>query len=108
MSTNPQGNAQPTYSITPAILLTMTAVTGMVDAVSFLALGRVFTANMTGNVMLLGFAVGRTPGLSTERSLLALTFFLIGAVLGGRIGVTHAWGGLLFEAGLLGFAGLLA
>jgi uncharacterized membrane protein YoaK (UPF0700 family) len=108
MSTNPQGNAQPTYSITPTILLAMTVVTGMVDAVSFLALGRVFTANMTGNVMLLGFAAGRTPGLSTERSLLALAFFLIGAVLGGRIDLADAWRGLLLEAGLLGVAGLLA
>ena len=33
-------------------LLGLTVVTGMVDAVSFLSLGRVFTANMTGNVWL--------------------------------------------------------
>src|ERR1700756_761857 len=76
MSTNPQGAAQSVDSITPTILMTMTGVTGIVDAVSFLALGRVFTANMTGNVMLLGFALGRTPGLSSQRSFLALAFFL--------------------------------
>jgi uncharacterized membrane protein YoaK (UPF0700 family) len=35
----------------------MTAVTGVVDAVSFLALGHVFTANMTGNIVFLGFAL---------------------------------------------------
>ena len=40
----------------PAILLAMTAVTGVVDAVSFLAMGHVFTANMTRNIVLLGFA----------------------------------------------------
>lgn len=105
---NPQGNAQSTKSITPAILLTMTVVTGIVDAVSFLALGRVFTANMTGNVMLLGFALGRSPGLSVERSFLALAFFLTGAVLGGRIDLPSAWRGLFLEAALLGVAGLLA
>src|SRR5947209_5854024 len=41
-------------------LLILTFVTGMVDAVSFLGLGHVFTANMTGNVVLLGFAVAGT------------------------------------------------
>ena len=41
----------------PAILLAMTAISGIVDAVSFIALGHVFTANMTGNVVFLGFAI---------------------------------------------------
>jgi uncharacterized membrane protein YoaK (UPF0700 family) len=41
----------------PALLLALTAVTGFVDAVSYLALGHVFTANMTGNVVFLGFAM---------------------------------------------------
>ena len=40
-------------------LLGMTAVTGLVDAVSFLSLGRVFTANMTGNILILAFATAR-------------------------------------------------
>src|SRR4051794_12015621 len=67
----------------PTILLGMTAVTGMVDAVSFLALGRVFTANMTGNVVLLGFATGGATGLSVSRSLMSLICFAVGALLGG-------------------------
>ena len=67
------------------ILLVMTAVTGIVDAVSFLTLGHVFTANMTGNVVFLGFALGGAPGVSIPRSLLALVCFLMGALLGGRI-----------------------
>jgi hypothetical protein len=41
----------------PIALLVLTLVTGLVDAVSYLGLGHVFTANMTGNVVLLGFAV---------------------------------------------------
>jgi len=67
------------------VFLGMTVVTGLVDAVSFLALGRVFTANMTGNVVLLAFATARVPGLSMILSSAALVGFLIGAVLGGRI-----------------------
>ncbi|HVI04841.1 MAG TPA: YoaK family protein [Sphingomicrobium sp.] len=67
----------------PAILLAMTAVSGVVDAVSFIALGHVFTANMTGNIVFLGFAIGGVAGLSIWRSLLALAFFMSGAVLGG-------------------------
>ena len=67
----------------PSILLGMTAVTGMVDAVSFLALGHVFTANMTGNVVFLGFAIGGAAGLSISGSLMALICFAVGALLGG-------------------------
>ena len=65
------------------VLLAMTAVSGIVDAVSFIALGHVFTANMTGNIVFLGFAIGGVAGLSVWRSLLALAFFMSGAVLGG-------------------------
>jgi uncharacterized membrane protein YoaK (UPF0700 family) len=68
----------------PYILLGMTAVTGLIDAVSFLALGHVFTANMTGNVVFLAFAVASTPGLSIARSLTALGAFMFGALLAGR------------------------
>ena len=66
-------------------LLGMTLVTGLVDAVSFLSLGRVFTANMTGNVVILAFATARVPGLSIAYSLTALLSFLVGAMFGGRI-----------------------
>src|SRR6266550_1687456 len=66
-------------------LLGMTAVTGLVDAVSFLSLGHVFTANMTGNIVLLAFATAHVPGLSIACSLTALLAFLVGAILGGRV-----------------------
>jgi uncharacterized membrane protein YoaK (UPF0700 family) len=74
-----------TERVIPYALLGMTAVTGLVDAVSFLSLGRVFTANMTGNVVLLAFATAHVPGLSIARSLTALSAFLVGAILGGRV-----------------------
>jgi uncharacterized membrane protein YoaK (UPF0700 family) len=72
-------------SILPYALLGMTAVTGLVDAVSFLSLGHVFTANMTGNIVLLAFASTGVPQVSVARSITALLGFLAGAAVGGRI-----------------------
>src|SRR2546430_11379246 len=71
----------------PLLLLVLTVTTGLIDAVSVLGLGRVFTANMTGNVVFLGFALARVPGFSAVRSLAALAAFLAGAVIGGRLGI---------------------
>jgi uncharacterized membrane protein YoaK (UPF0700 family) len=69
----------------------LTVVTGVVDAVSYIALGHVFVANMTGNVVFLGFALAGASGLSVPASIAALGAFLLGAVAGGRI-ASH-WGG---------------
>jgi uncharacterized membrane protein YoaK (UPF0700 family) len=66
-------------------LLALTLVSGLVDAVCYLGLGRVFTANMTGNVVVLGFAAAGAPGFSITASLTSLGVFLAGAVAGGRI-----------------------
>jgi uncharacterized membrane protein YoaK (UPF0700 family) len=66
-------------------LAALTVVSGFVDAVSFLGLGHVFTANMTGNVVLLGFAAAGAPGFSMGASLCALAAFVVGAVAGGRL-----------------------
>lgn len=63
----------------------LTVVSGFLDAVSFLGLGHVFIANMTGNVVLIGFAAAGAPGFSFPASLCALLCFLGGAVLGGRL-----------------------
>ena len=59
----------------PSLVVTLAALTvvsGFVDAVSFLGLGHVFTANMTGNVVLIGFAAAGAPGFSVAASLCAL------------------------------------
>jgi uncharacterized membrane protein YoaK (UPF0700 family) len=64
-------------------LLALTFTTGLVDAVSYLALGRVFTANMTGNVVLLGFGIAGSGGLPVVAPLVSLGAFLIGAGAGG-------------------------
>jgi uncharacterized membrane protein YoaK (UPF0700 family) len=66
-------------------LAVLTVVSGMVDAVSFLGLGHVFTANMTGNVVLVAFGLAGAPGFSVAASACALGFFVVGAIAGGRI-----------------------
>ena len=85
----------------PALLLALTVVTGLVDAVSILSLGRVFVANMTGNVVFVGFAIAGAPGFSLAASLSALLGFLVGAYLGGRMVVAlHADRGRLLLGGV--------
>jgi uncharacterized membrane protein YoaK (UPF0700 family) len=71
------------------MLLTLTLVTGLVDAASYLKLGHVFVANMTGNVVFLGFALAGAGGLSIAASLLALASFLLGALAGGWLGARN-------------------
>jgi len=67
------------------LLYLATVVAGVVDAVSFLGLGRVFVANMTGNVVFIGFGAFSAPGISVTRSLVALAAFVVGSGLGGRL-----------------------
>jgi uncharacterized membrane protein YoaK (UPF0700 family) len=71
----------------PLLLYIATVITGLIDAISYLGLGHVFTANMTGNVVFIAFAVSGVPGLSVTRSLTALAAFMLGAVIGGRAGI---------------------
>jgi uncharacterized membrane protein YoaK (UPF0700 family) len=70
----------------PPLLLTLTVVTGLVDATSYLKLGHVFVANMTGNVVFLGFGIAGAGGISIWASLTALGSFLVGGIAGGRVG----------------------
>jgi uncharacterized membrane protein YoaK (UPF0700 family) len=70
----------------PPMLLGLTLVTGLVDAFSYLALGHVFVANMTGNVIFMAFSLAGAAGFSVVASLVSLLSFAAGAVLGGRLG----------------------
>jgi uncharacterized membrane protein YoaK (UPF0700 family) len=72
------------------MLVALTLVTGLVDAASYLRLGHVFVANMTGNVAFLGFALAGAPGLSAAASLIALGAFLLGALAGGWLAMRHS------------------
>jgi uncharacterized membrane protein YoaK (UPF0700 family) len=75
--------AHPVHGPLPALLLLLTIGTGLIDAISILGLGRVFIANMTGNVVFIGFALAGAPGYSLWGSLVALAGFLVGASIGG-------------------------
>lgn len=66
-------------------LLLLTASTGAIDAVSYLGLDRVFTGNMTGNVLFLGFALVGVPGIPFLNNLIALVGFVAGSIVSGRI-----------------------
>jgi uncharacterized membrane protein YoaK (UPF0700 family) len=96
-------------------LLVLTFTAGMVDAVSYLGLGRVFTANMTGNVVLLGFGIAGSGGLPVVAPLVSLGSFLVGAGAGGvlarRFGNRHPGHvarALAIEASLIGIAAIFA
>jgi uncharacterized membrane protein YoaK (UPF0700 family) len=68
------------------LMLTLLALAaGCVDAASFLGLGQVMTAAMTGNTILLGLALGQADAEGTLRSTVALAGFVAGALLGAAI-----------------------
>ncbi len=109
-----RGVASVRHPLTRALLV-LTFTTGLVDAVSYLRLGRVFTANMTGNVVLLGFGVAGGQGLPVLAPVLSLIAFLVGSLLAGllvkRSGshlATLAGRALALEFVLLGVASVVA
>ncbi|WP_197025839.1 YoaK family protein [Nocardioides sp. URHA0020] len=67
------------------LMLVLTFTTGIVDAVGYLGLDKVFTGNMTGNVVILGMALVGADGLPIVGPVLALLGFMGGAALGGRL-----------------------
>lgn len=71
-------------------LTVLTLLSGIADAISYLGLGHVFTANMTGNIVLFGFAAARWPGFSGLASGISVIGFLAGAAAAGRLAVS--WG----------------
>ena len=97
-----------------ATLLALTLVSGMLDAVSYLGLGHVFTANMTGNVVVLGLAAAGAPGFSVTATLTSLGAFAAGAVITGRVAGRISSPGrllvamLVVETVLVGAAALIA
>jgi uncharacterized membrane protein YoaK (UPF0700 family) len=94
------------------VVLTFTA--GLVDAASFLGLGHVFTANMTGNVILLGFGIAGAAKLPVLAPVISLGGFLLGAGAGGHLAArlahrrsAHLAAALAVEAALIGVATIL-
>jgi uncharacterized membrane protein YoaK (UPF0700 family) len=72
------------HPLTRALIL-LTLSTGLVDAASYLGVGRVFAANMTGNIVLLGFGIAGSGGLPVVAPLVSLGAFLLGAGAGGEL-----------------------
>lgn len=95
-------------------LLVLTFTTGVIDAASYLGLGHVFTANMTGNIVLLGFGVAGGTGLPVLAPLISLGAFLGGATIGGRLGrdaaprTRHLSHSMAIEIGVLIITAVLA
>lgn len=73
------------HRLTVTALLLLTFATGLVDAISVLVLGHVFVANMTGNVIFLGFWFVPHSGVDMTAALVAFVSFVLGAVVGGRL-----------------------
>jgi uncharacterized membrane protein YoaK (UPF0700 family) len=90
-----------------AFLLALALAAGAVDAATYLGLGRVFTANMTGNTVLLGIGLARGSGSDAARAATALGGFCLGAGAGVWLTRPHGtWprvvaGAFWFEASAL-------
>jgi uncharacterized membrane protein YoaK (UPF0700 family) len=92
----------------PALLVGLTVVTGLVDAFSYLSLGNVFVANMTGNVVFGGFAVAGVGEIRITSVVLAVLAFALGAIAGGRWAAGRGpHRGRLLAAATAGQAGLV-
>jgi len=66
------------------LMLALTFSTGIIDAVGYLGLDRVFTGNMTGNVVILGMALTGADDLPVIGPIIALVLFMLGALIAGR------------------------
>jgi len=82
-------------------LLLLTVSTGIIDAVSYLALDRVFTGNMTGNVLFIGFGLVGVADIPLLNNLVALLAFVVGAVICARVVRGHSHESRLPTANLL-------
>lgn len=67
-----------------ALMIALTAVTGLIEAASLLALGPVFTAMQTGNVLFLAFGAAQEGNLPVLPSAVSLLAFAVGVLCGAR------------------------
>jgi uncharacterized membrane protein YoaK (UPF0700 family) len=81
----------PSEHLLVGTLLTLTFVSGLIDAASVLAMGHVFTANMTGNVVFSAFSFAGVTGFSILRAGVALAAALLGGVLAGNLDSRVSW-----------------
>src|SRR4029077_15100135 len=69
------------------LLAALTVSSGAVDAISFLALGKVFTAFMTGNVAFLGMAIASTTGSASYGVAPPRVIWVLAAMAGFAAGI---------------------
>src|SRR2546423_12995145 len=67
------------------LLGALTVSSGAIDAISFLALGKVFSAFMTGNIAFLGLRVAGAGGPGVVAIFASMLSFALGVYLGARI-----------------------
>ena len=72
-------------TVRDAMLVMLSLAAGCVDAVGYLGLGQIFVANMTGNTVLLGLALGQAKGRAALRAVVALAGFIGGVAVGAAI-----------------------
>ena len=89
------------------LMLALTFSTGVIDAVGYLGLDKVFTGNMTGNVVILGMAIAGADDLPIVGPVIALVLFMVGAAISGRAlkGRPAGWSGL--NTALFGVVGAI-
>ncbi len=90
-----------------ALMLALTFSTGLIDAVGYLGLDRVFTGNMTGNVVILAMALTGADGLPIAGPIIALLAFMGGAAIAGRTLRTQPAGWSERNTVLFGIVGLI-
>lgn len=73
------------HRIQLVLMLMLTFVTGLMDAVGYLGLDRVFTGNMTGNLVILGMGLAAQDDLPVAGPLVALGAYVLGAAIAGRL-----------------------
>jgi uncharacterized membrane protein YoaK (UPF0700 family) len=79
-----RASARPRDGI-PTVLMVLTGLSGIIDSASYLGLGRLFLAKMTGNVEVIGFTAAGVPGFFMRTAVIAVLAFLIGSVAAGRL-----------------------
>lgn len=91
------------------LMMVLTFVTGAHRSAGYLGLDRIFTGNMTGNIVILGMGVAAEDSLPVAGPLIALGAYVAGAALVGRLlrGRGKAWSTVV-TAAFLTSAALLA
>src|SRR5271166_6506855 len=93
MSTNSVATADRVLierSLRDWLLFPLSVSSGAVDVISFLALGKVFTAAMSGNFALLGIGIAGDAGAPSVISVLAsMAGFMVGNYVAARIATPY-------------------